>query len=196
LDEPFSALDAYLREQMQAEMKHILKDYPGDIIMVTHSRDEAYRIANKLLILDGGRVEANGDLEEIFKQPGTVQVARITGCKNISRIRPLGGSMFFAEDWGIALDAGTEVLAEHTHAGIRAHDFVPIDEDDATDAGSEPNVIEIQIDEIVRSPFEQDVIFRVSDGGAPIWWISGHKTTTCKTSVLSIAPEKILLLRN
>ena len=43
LDEPFSALDTYLRERLQAEMRELLKSYGGPVLLVTHSRDEAYR---------------------------------------------------------------------------------------------------------------------------------------------------------
>ena len=45
LDEPFSALDGYLKDVLQREMQDFLKDYPGDMILVTHSRDEAYKSA-------------------------------------------------------------------------------------------------------------------------------------------------------
>lgn len=43
LDEPFSALDFYLKEQLQLQVKEVLKNYSGDALLVTHSRDEVYR---------------------------------------------------------------------------------------------------------------------------------------------------------
>ena len=51
LDEPFSALDAYLKEQLLLELLELLKDYSGDVILVTHSRDEAYKICPELMIV-------------------------------------------------------------------------------------------------------------------------------------------------
>lgn len=48
LDEPFSALDGYLKDVLQREMQDFLQDYPGDMILVTHSRDEAYKFCKEL----------------------------------------------------------------------------------------------------------------------------------------------------
>ena len=45
LDEPFSALDFYLKEQLQLQVKEVLKNYSGDALLVTHSRDEVYRLS-------------------------------------------------------------------------------------------------------------------------------------------------------
>ena len=52
LDEPFSALDGYLKDIMQRDMQNFLNEYTGDMILVTHSRDEAYKICGHLTILD------------------------------------------------------------------------------------------------------------------------------------------------
>ena len=55
LDEPFSAMDAYLREQLLLRLEEILEEYDGDTILVTHSRDEVYRACKRLLIMDAGQ---------------------------------------------------------------------------------------------------------------------------------------------
>ena len=54
LDEPFSALDTYLRERLQAEMRELLKSYGGPVLLVTHSRDEAYRLCRSIAVMDQG----------------------------------------------------------------------------------------------------------------------------------------------
>ena len=126
LDEPFSALDAFLRENMQAEFKRIIREYDGNVVLVTHSRDEAYKIAESLVILDKGRSAVAGNLREIFAHPGNVRAARITGCKNISAIEKTGERSFFAKDWGIELAAGERVGERHAFAGIRSHDLKPV----------------------------------------------------------------------
>ena len=189
LDEPFSALDSFLRENMQVELKHDIKGYDGDVVLVTHSRDEAYRIAERLVILDGGAVVAEGPLAGIFADPVTAQAARITGCKNISHIEKTGGTRFFAEDWGIELDAGREILPEHGYAGIRAHDFFVCGEGEG---------FPVSIDETVKGPFETSVLLRTPGqraGDAPIWWIVPRGFDPFGTERLSVSPEKILLLR-
>ena len=70
LDEPFSALDSFLKEQLLEDMIRQLSDYAGDVIMVSHSRDEIYQFCDRLLILDQGRVIVTGDTKDIFDQPG------------------------------------------------------------------------------------------------------------------------------
>lgn len=55
LDEPFSALDAFLKEKLQLELLELLSGYDKDILMVTHSRDEIYRFCEHMLIVEDGR---------------------------------------------------------------------------------------------------------------------------------------------
>ena len=58
LDEPFSALDMYLKDRLQQELLELFKDYEGTVIMVSHSRDEVYRFSEELLIIDQGQIVA------------------------------------------------------------------------------------------------------------------------------------------
>ncbi|MGX8774214.1 MAG: sulfate/molybdate ABC transporter ATP-binding protein, partial [Bacillota bacterium] len=60
LDEPFSALDEHLKERLQHEMMSMLEDYEGQVILVSHSRDEIYRFSDELLIMEDGQVLARG----------------------------------------------------------------------------------------------------------------------------------------
>ncbi|MBO7241735.1 MAG: ATP-binding cassette domain-containing protein, partial [Methanobrevibacter sp.] len=76
LDEPFSAMDAYLKEQLRMELINSLKDFDGFSILVTHNRDEAFQFCDELIILDKGKIIVKGDTHEIFENPRKVQVAR------------------------------------------------------------------------------------------------------------------------
>ena len=87
LDEPFSAMDTFLKEQLRIELANTLKGFNGFSIMVTHDRDEAFQFCDELIVLDKGKIIAKGETYEIFENPTKVQVARLTGCKNISKIR-------------------------------------------------------------------------------------------------------------
>ena len=69
LDEPFPALDAYLKEQLLLELLELLKDYSGDVILVTHSRDEAYKICPELMIVWEGRQMEKGSTRALFQNP-------------------------------------------------------------------------------------------------------------------------------
>ncbi|MCL2111141.1 MAG: ATP-binding cassette domain-containing protein [Clostridiales bacterium] len=193
LDEPFSALDAFLRENMQAELKRIIRDYGGSVVLVTHSRDEAYRLADDLVILDGGRPAAAGSIREVFSKPGNVRAARITGCKNISAIERTGERSFYAKDWGVELRTAETVLDEHAFAGIRAHDFMAAD-GGAMGAGGSPNVFAIERLDEIDGPFEKDVIFKAAGGTGRMWWIVGRDADVSGVGALGVAPEAIMLL--
>ena len=56
LDEPFSALDSYLREEVEGEVGALLAGFSGTALLVTHNRDEAYRLCPEMIVMDGGRV--------------------------------------------------------------------------------------------------------------------------------------------
>ncbi len=81
LDEPFSALDYYLKEQLQFQVREVLRGYTGDVLMVSHSRDEVYRFCEKSIILNRGQVAMKGETRAIFQKPENVTAARLTGCK-------------------------------------------------------------------------------------------------------------------
>ena len=87
LDEPFSALDVFLKDRLQQELIEMLKDYEGTVIMVSHSRDEIYRFSEELLIMDQGKPVIYGETKEIFAKPVYKEAAKLTGCKNFSRIK-------------------------------------------------------------------------------------------------------------
>ena len=103
LDEPLSALDTHLRSQMEAQLQETFAAYRRPALLVTHNIEEAYRLGARLLVLSRGRVAALGAKGRIFRRPPTVEVARLTGCKNISRARAHFGHSVEALDWGCAL---------------------------------------------------------------------------------------------
>ena len=98
LDEPFSALDSYLKEKVITELKALLAEFPKDVILVTHSRDEAYQLCHSIAVLDGGRVSAVGPTKELFANPQSRAAAVLTGCKNIVSARKSGSELVFIPD--------------------------------------------------------------------------------------------------
>lgn len=67
LDEPFSALDSFLKNHMRKEMETYLKDFGGTTLLVTHDLEEAYRLCDRILIIRQGKAEAFGSREDIFR---------------------------------------------------------------------------------------------------------------------------------
>ena len=85
LDEPFSALDTYLRDKQEKLLRKSLKHYQGVTIFITHNLEEAYRVCPNLLIIDRGMEIAYGAKQDIFENSRNFRVAQLTGCKNFSR---------------------------------------------------------------------------------------------------------------
>ncbi|MEA5572904.1 molybdate ABC transporter permease subunit [Calothrix sp. UHCC 0171] len=121
LDEPFSALDTYLRSQLEQEMVARLADYPGVALFVTHNMEEAYRVCPNLLVLEDGLAVQHGSKHDIFEHPNTVSVAQITGCKNFSRAEVKELNKIVAIDWGCNLEVIEPIPNKLSHVGIRAH---------------------------------------------------------------------------
>ncbi len=126
LDEPFSALDQHLKERLQHEMIAMLDDYHGQVVMVSHNRDEIYRFSEELLVMENGSLLARGETQKIFDNPGTRKVASMTGCKNFSNAKPLGRHTLRLTDWGIDVKLKREVPEDTTYIGYRAHFFEPV----------------------------------------------------------------------
>ncbi|MEM1287685.1 MAG: ABC transporter ATP-binding protein [Pseudomonadota bacterium] len=83
LDEPLSALDAHLRLRMQGELRRIQRQLNMSFIYVTHNQIEAFSMADRVVVMDGGRVEQIGAPEEIYNAPATHFVARFVGSNNL-----------------------------------------------------------------------------------------------------------------
>lgn len=120
LDEPFSALDGYLRWQLELELADTLRAFPGGVVFVTHSRDEVYRMCDRVCVLTDGRGGRTVPTSELFDAPATLAEALISGCKNVSPAVPVGPETLDCADWGVCLACGRAV-AGCAHAGIRAH---------------------------------------------------------------------------
>ncbi len=123
LDEPFSALDSYLKWQVELELADRLAAFPGPAVFVTHAREEIYRLCSQVCVLDRGRSEPMQGVKELFDAPTTLSACLLSGCKNISRARPAGGGRVEAMDWGVTLQAGRTIPPGLTHVGVRAHNF-------------------------------------------------------------------------
>src|SRR5258706_15458435 len=86
LDEPLGALDRALRERLLDELRTILKRVGVTSIYVTHDQAEAFAIADWLVLMNGGRIEQQGQPEAVYRHPATGFAARFLGLAN-----PLGG---------------------------------------------------------------------------------------------------------
>jgi putative spermidine/putrescine transport system ATP-binding protein/putrescine transport system ATP-binding protein len=107
LDEPLSALDAKLREELGLELKQILTTVGSTTIVVTHDQDEAMSLADRIIVMNRGRIEQQGTPDEIYMRPQTAFVASFIGRTNWfhGRIETAPGEGFsrFTTNAGTAL---------------------------------------------------------------------------------------------
>ena len=129
LDEPFSALDDYLRNSMMIQLKEDLLEFKGTSIFVTHNMEEAYQLCNNIIIVTGGKIDAIGNRNDIFNNPPTLCAAKLTGCKNISKATKIENNIIEAIDWGCKITFNYEIQDSITYIGIRAH-YLELKEND------------------------------------------------------------------
>ena len=162
LDEPFSALDSHLRFRMEREMRQVIRRFGKTVLLVSHDRDEVYRLADHVAIVRDGHIERIGTRDEVFADPGSRAGCALTGCKNISSIRRLADGRAYAEDWGIALRLP---LRPDTDAlGIRMH---------AVRIGDGENSFRCRAAEVVENPFSVTVMLHplnAPEDALPIGW--------------------------
>ncbi|MBU4529561.1 MAG: ABC transporter ATP-binding protein [Hoeflea sp.] len=83
LDEPLSALDPFLRLRMRSELKRLQRELGISFIHVTHSQDEALSLADRIIVMNKGRIEQVGSAQEVFDRPKTQFVAQFMGGHNV-----------------------------------------------------------------------------------------------------------------
>src|SRR3954451_1679129 len=82
LDEPLSNLDAKLREEARVWLRQFIKSVELSAILVTHDQTEAMAIADRIALLNGGRIEQEGTPTELYTEPATLFAARFMGSTN------------------------------------------------------------------------------------------------------------------
>ena len=191
LDEPFSALDSYLREEVEGEVGSLLAGFAGTALLVTHNRDEAYRLCKEMIVLNEGQVLRAGKTKEVFADPQSVAAARLTGCKNILPCTPLDSRTVRLDGWGTTLRLTLPVPAGCIAVGIRAHNFAPC-------APGAPNALPVQRLSTSENPFDWNMIFTLPGGEARLWWKVSKETMAAPPpkapACLAAAPENIMPL--
>src|SRR6195256_3969127 len=101
LDEPFGALDAKVREDLRAWLRRLHDEGHVTSILVTHDQEEALEVADRVVVMNQGRIEQIGTPEEVFHKPATQFVMEFLGQVNMFHGRVKGGKAMLGE---VALD--------------------------------------------------------------------------------------------
>ena len=113
LDEPLGALDLKLRRQMQLELKAIQHDVGITFIHVTHDQEEAMTMADRIAVMNMGRVEQLGPPNELYERPQTAFVAGFLGVSNLLPGTATGPTTI-AVDGGLTVEVSQEALNGRT----------------------------------------------------------------------------------
>lgn len=195
LDEPFSALDSHLRWKLEMQLTEDLSRFEGTVILVSHNRDEAYRMSNKIIVIKDGICMAPMDKEQLFDDPHTVDAAVVSGCKNILPAVKIDDHHVKVTQWDLEFETEAHVPDDLDSVGIRSHYITE---------NADGNKISCIVRKVIESPFEYSVILSVNsmfgsdnDKQNSLYWQidKSHPAPAVGDNVLLYVPDnKILLL--
>ena len=191
LDEPFSALDSYLRWQTELELGELLRPYPGDVIFVSHDRDEVYRMCDSVCVLSEGHSEEMFSVRDLMAAPKTVSAALVSGCKNFSRVKRVDARHVKCVNWGVTLETSQEVSGVCSYVGVRAHSL-------HIAKGGEPNRFDARVVRVIDDTFST-IIMLAPEGGNSLLRMELPKEEWAAmrnpgTVLLGVAPENVMTL--
>ncbi len=160
LDEPFSALDAHLKEQLEQDLLMLFDEYEGTIIYVSHDIDEALRFCDRIAVVHAGRIVECDASDEIVSHPRTRAGMMLSGCKNISTAHYVASHIVHVDDWALDLTTEQEVSRDVCYAGVRAYrirEALP---------GEVINSFDVIVERVSDSRFERVAMLRVVDAPA------------------------------
>ena len=141
LDEPLGALDLKLRKEMQIELKRIQEQLEITFIYVTHDQEEALTMSDRVVVMNGGKIQQIGSPVDIYNEPVNAFVADFIGESNIlsglmirDKLVEIGGRQFECVDTGFGENTPVDVV-------IRPEDIKLVKPEDAQISGVVESVI-------------------------------------------------------
>lgn len=125
LDEPFSSLDAGLKQQMRADLRRIIKQFGATAILVTHDQQDALAISDQIVVLNEGRLQQQGTPQEIYALPKNSFVASFVGQSNLlqGELCPDGATVITSIGRLPLPRRATNTTQKQVLVAIRPHDF-------------------------------------------------------------------------
>ncbi|MBZ9884050.1 ABC transporter ATP-binding protein [Mesorhizobium sp. CA10] len=123
MDDPISALDARLREETRVELKRIQRELGKTLIYVTHDQEEAMSVADRMAILENGRIRQIGAPAEIYDRPASAYVARMLGSPMMNILPSVRGASGIEAAEGTICIADVKAPAEAIEIGLRPEDI-------------------------------------------------------------------------
>jgi iron(III) transport system ATP-binding protein len=168
LDEPLSALDAKVRIHLRAEIKKLQRELGVTCILVTHDQEEAMTMADRILLMEGGRIVQDAVPDRLYDQPVTAFAAGFLGSMNFLPVGLEDGDSR-ARFGSLALQVPSQARRGRVDGrgllGIRPEDVVVLEDDWGRSADGEPNVLAARVDFLEFRGALYRLRLLVSDGG-------------------------------
>lgn len=157
LDEPFSALDAHLKSELEQQLLDLFANYEGTILYVSHDIDEAFRFCDRIAVVDDGKIEEISPKKQLIRNPQSLAAIRLSGCKNTTPVVYRDEHRVYLPDWGVEMETERAVPQDVAWFGIRAY---YLQQKSAAEAAvdPQPNVFRMRCDQVSDSRFERAVM--------------------------------------
>lgn len=164
LDEPFSALDSYLRWQMEREVLSAVKEFGKTVLFVSHDRDEVFRISDKVVVMAHGVNEEICTKHELYARPKTYTDALLIGCKNICEAYVKNGRLI-APNFGLDMECNANIEGV-SFLGIRARRILPA----FMTADADAVLLEYEIFSVTEGVFSYILMVKPKNANGLIRW--------------------------
>ena len=197
LDEPFAALDEFLRWKLELELQDVLKEFGGITLFVSHNRDEIYRICDRVCVMKHGTSGAAVPVKELFCTPLTKESAYLSGCKNFSDAEVRKSGEVLAVDWGFAMKCDTAGREHIRSVGIRSHYIRLVTEKERE---SLANVFQCRLERVIEDVFSYILIVSAGTGNqirvdvSKEVWENYQKQMKGEVLLIGIEEKDIMLL--
>ena len=151
LDEPFSALDAHLKELLEQNLIGLFESYGGSILYVSHDIDEALRFCDRIAVVQDGRIMEVSTGAELVHSPQSEASLKLSGCKNVTDAVYEGDHRVFLPRWGVHVGTEQQVPRDVSSFGVRASYLELAD-------GPGDNVFRVRCDRVTDSRFERTIM--------------------------------------
>jgi molybdate transport system ATP-binding protein len=187
LDEPFSAMDSFLKWQLEQEMMDLIDDYDGHVLFVSHDRGEIFRLCDRLVVMHEGKGQKPCTKEELFHRPKTLAATLLSGCKNISRAQKISPCKIKALDWDVVLITNSIVEDTISHVGIRAHHI-------QNALNNDENIISCRVQRVIEDAFSQILLLKSSGKELLRWEMDKNNSIRYQDELYITIPKDKLIL--
>lgn len=189
-DEPFSALDEHLKWQMERELIDIINKHLGEVLYVSHNKNEVFRISDLIAVINNGKIEDFNTKYDLFNSPKSIYSAILSGYKNISKVQRVHSNKILAIDWNLEFQCN-DIKDNISYMAIQEHNL------DICDCGLTENTFKLSIDNIVENIYSNTIVLsNIEKSNVPIYMEIPKKDFNLKPKkqiYIRFPKEKIVL---